>query len=197
MILEGIVTTLDPDGVPNVAPMGPRVEPDMVRFELRPFRTSHTYQNLRGSGQGVLHVTDDVLLIARAAIGLPVAPMTRPADVVQGVVLIESCRAYEFRVLACNDREERTSFLAETCRVHRFRDFFGLNRAKHAVIEAAILATRLELIPLETILDQYRSLAVLVEKTGGPDELAAFALLRDHLQRTLGSRGQQTDLGPE
>jgi hypothetical protein len=66
MILEGIVTTLGPDGVVNVAPMGPRVDPTMTRLLLRPFRTAHTYQNLKQHGEGVFHVTDDVLLLARA-----------------------------------------------------------------------------------------------------------------------------------
>ena len=46
MILEGLVTTLDPDGSPHLAPMGPRVEGDFARFTLRPFPTSNTYQNL-------------------------------------------------------------------------------------------------------------------------------------------------------
>ena len=70
MILEGIVTTLNPDGSLNVAPMGPRVENrSFDRFVLRPYRSSTTYRNLKALGEGVLHVTDDVLLLARAAIG--------------------------------------------------------------------------------------------------------------------------------
>ncbi|HJT78949.1 MAG TPA: DUF447 domain-containing protein, partial [Gemmataceae bacterium] len=73
MILEGIVTTLSPDGALNVAPMGPHVTPGMERFLLRPFPTSQTYRNLTAHGEGVLHVTDDVLLLARAALG-PVEP---------------------------------------------------------------------------------------------------------------------------
>ena len=72
MILEGIVTTVGPDGAVNIAPMGPRVTPDMARFVLRPYKTAQTYRNLKALGEGVLHVTDDVLLLARAAIG-PVA----------------------------------------------------------------------------------------------------------------------------
>ena len=41
MILEGIVTTLAPDGVVNVAPMGPHVEGETFdRFLLKPFRTA-------------------------------------------------------------------------------------------------------------------------------------------------------------
>ena len=68
MILEGIVTTVSAVGAVNVAPMGPRVDPDFSQIVLQPFRTSQTYQNLKARPEGVLHVTDDVLLLARAAV---------------------------------------------------------------------------------------------------------------------------------
>ncbi len=181
MILEGIVTTLNPDGTPNVAPMGPRVEPGMQRFVLRPYRTSTTYRNLKATGEGVLHVTDDVLLLAKAAIGLPADVATRPADVVAGRIIVDACRYYEFRVTDLDDRDDRTTIAAETVAEGRLRDLFGLNRAKHAVVEAAILATRTDFLPPAEIEAEYRKLAVLVEKTGGPAESAAFALLADHV----------------
>ena len=86
MILEAIVTTVNPQGVPNLAPMGPKVESeDLQRFILRPYRTSTTYRNLRDRGEGVLHVTDDVLTLARAAIGTVSDAVYRSADVVAGV----------------------------------------------------------------------------------------------------------------
>jgi hypothetical protein len=194
VILEAIVTTVsDGDGALNVAPMGPKVEPGMRRFLLRPFRTSTTYRNLKAHGEGVLHVTDDVLLLARAAIGAEFEAATRPADIVKGHILIDSCRYYEFRVIDLDDREERTTVVVETVAEGRLRDFFGLNRAKHAVVEAAILATRTEFLPLEEILGDYRRLAPLVEKTGGPAEHEAFALLSRHVLEVARRRG----LGPE
>jgi uncharacterized protein len=193
MILEGIVTTLAPDGRVNVAPMGPRVSltpsGDLERFVLRPFRTAQTYANLKAHGEGVLHVTDDVLLLARAALGPPdPLPPMRPAARVRGWVLTGACRYYEFRVTACDDQAERAEFDAEVVHAGRLRDFFGLNRAKHAVVEAAILATRIGILPLHDIESEYRKLAVLVEKTGGPQEHEAFALLRQHVQKVAGSR---------
>jgi hypothetical protein len=84
VILEGIVTTLAPDGTLNVAPMGPKLGRDPRRFTLRPYQTSTTYRNLKATGEGVLHVTDDVLLLARAAIGMLPTPATRPAGQVRG-----------------------------------------------------------------------------------------------------------------
>src|SRR5438105_15844668 len=108
MILEGIVTTLGADGVVNVAPMGPRVDADMGRFLLRPFPTSQTCRNLRAHGEGVLHVTDDVLLLARAALGPvePPPPLVAAARV-RGFVLRDACRYYEFRVRSIDDSQER------------------------------------------------------------------------------------------
>ncbi len=193
MILEGLVTTLSPSGELNVAPMGPRVEPEMRRFVLRPYRSSTTYGNLKATGEGVLHVTDDVLLLARAAIGLPVDVPTREADAVRGRILTTACRYFEFRVVDLDDREDRTTIVAQTVAEGRFRDFFGLNRAKHAVVEAAILATRVEFLPLTEILAEYRKLAVLVEKTGGPDEHEAFKLLLEHVRDAARARGVAVD----
>src|SRR5262245_21108704 len=101
MILESIVTTIAAGGEINIAPMGPTVDERMEQFVLRPFRTAQTYQNLRQHGEGVLHVTDDVLLLARAALGrLDETPPLFPTDKVRGWVLRDACRYYEFRVNA-------------------------------------------------------------------------------------------------
>ncbi len=185
MILEGIVTTQALDGTLNVAPMGPEVGPgpDLARFTLRPYITSTTYRNLKGTGEGVFHVTDDVLLLARAAIGPVVDAPCRPAGQVRGRVLDIPGRYHEFRVLDLGDRAERTTIRVETVAEGRqARDLFGLNRAKHAVVEAAILATRLRFLPLDAILADFDRLAPLVAKTAGPDERLAFALLLDHVR---------------
>jgi hypothetical protein len=183
MILEGLVTTRDPDGSPHLAPMGPRVLDDFARFTLRPFPSSHTYQNLLRDEQGVLHVTDDALLLARAAIG-PVKPFpaVRAAQKIQGFVLVDSCRHFEFIVRSLDDSGERMSIEAEVVCVGRTRDFFGFNRAKHAIVEAAILATRLHLLPLGEVAAEFRKLRTIVGKTGGPAEMEAMDLLEAKLR---------------
>jgi hypothetical protein len=184
MILEGIVTTISPEGVLNIAPMGPRVDDAMDRFVLRPFKTAQTYRNLCHHGEGVLHVTDDVLLLARAAVGaVEPFPEVERATVVLGYVLRDACRYYEFRVVSVDDREERVSIEAEAVHRGRLRDFFGFNRAKHAVVEAAILATRTAFLPPEEIEEEFRRLAVPVQKTGGPQEHEAFRFLAEYVGR--------------
>ena len=189
MILEGLVTTLNPDGSPHLAPMGPRVEGDFARFTLRPFPTSHTYQNLLRHRQGVLHVTDDTLLLARAAIGaVEPFPAVRRAERVEGFVLVDSCRHFEFVVESVDDSAERVSIEAEVVHTARTRDFFGFNRAKHAVVEAAILVTRLHILPLADVAAEVKKLRVIVGKTGGPDEHTAMDLLEGKLREAEATR---------
>ena len=187
MILEGIVTTQNTEGIINVAPMGPIVDATMQTFVLRPFQTSTTYQNLKQTNVGVLHVTDDVLLLACAAIGkLNDVPETQPAERINGVVLKTACRWYEFKVTSLDDHEERTRIECKVVHAGRLRDFFGFNRAKHAVIEAAILATRVHLIPADEIRAEFERLSVPIEKTAGPQEREAFALLSEYVaERTV------------
>src|SRR5262245_51742452 len=124
MILEGIVTTVGPTGALNVAPMGPRVDAAMQRFLLRPYHTAQTYRNLKAHGEGVLHVTDDVLLLARAALGPIEPPPVVAAAHVRGFVLRDACRYYEFRVVALDESEERIRIEAEVVHTGRLRDFF-------------------------------------------------------------------------
>jgi hypothetical protein len=99
MILEAVVTTRNSDGSTNVSPMGPSIGDDMSRFELRPFNTSKTFANLQRTREGVLHITDDVLLIAQSAIGrLDELPAMQAASFVDVETIRSACRWYEFEV---------------------------------------------------------------------------------------------------
>jgi hypothetical protein len=194
MILEAVVTTLGPDDTVNIAPMGPHVDPSypavpLTEFELRPYVTSRTWANLQQHPEGVLHVIDDVLLLAQAAVGAidPVPPLL-PASHVRGRILRDACRAYEFRLVETDTRSERIRLRAAVVGTHRLRDCFGFNRAMFAVVEAAILATRTAFLPLDQIEADYARLAILVEKTAGPREREAFEFLRAHLAQVRASR---------
>src|SRR5207248_8228956 len=115
-------------------------------------------------------------------------PPLRAAAHVRGWILREACRAYEFRVRAMDEREERVPIEAEVVHAERLRDVFGFNRAKHAVVEAAILATRTDFLPLDQIEAEFERLAVIVGKTGGPAEHEALAFLKEHVQRVAHAR---------
>jgi len=127
-------------------------------------------------------IGDDALLLARAAIGrIDEIPAHHSAAVVSGFVLDDACRAYEFRAVSFDDSEQRMRMDCEVVREHRQREFFGFNRAKHAVVEAAILATRVHLLTREAILAEYAKFDVIVDKTGGDAERQAMTLLRHHV----------------
>lgn len=169
----------------NVAPMGPIVDAGFTRFVLRPFKSATTYRNLKATGVGVFHVTDDALLIAKAAVGkvrCGADVACRPAGTVAGVVLTGACRYYELKVVDLDDREDRTTIVADVVGSGTLRDFFGFNRARHAVLEAAILATRTHLTGTRPVLDEYARLAVIVEKTGGPGEREAMRFLTGYVE---------------
>jgi uncharacterized protein len=186
VILEGLVTTLTEGGEPHIAPMGVLVGEQLTDLVLRPYRSSQTYANLKLTRQGVLHVTDDVEMLARAAIHqLAPLPELIQAVHVEGRIIADACRWYEFRVTKLDDQAERTTIAARVVGQGRLRDFFGFNRAKHAVLEAAILATRLHLVSPAEMREEFRRLAVLVKKTAGAQERRAFQLLHQYVVEKL------------
>ena len=181
MIVEGLLTTKDRDGRINVAPMGPVVDPKFVSFRLRPFAGSKTFQNLLDSRVAVFHIVDRVNIIAEAAIRkLKDAPATQPASKVDGAVLEDCCRWFELRVTDADTSEPRSVMTCEVVHSEERRPFWGFNRARHAVLEAAILATRLHLLPRELVESQFAILQSAVEKTGDDEETKSFEMLSDH-----------------
>jgi hypothetical protein len=167
--------------------MGPIVDSDFSQILLKPFRTSKTYGNLKHSDVGVLHITDDVELFAQAAVGrLSPLPPLIPATTINGVIIANACRWYAFRVASLDDSTERTAIVAAVVDQGTIREFFGFNRAKHAVIEAAILATRLSLLSAEHIHSEFDRLAVIVSKTAGHQEQRAFAFLTNYIEEYYG-----------
>jgi hypothetical protein len=179
MIVETIVTSLDTRGVVNCAPMGVEWGDDSII--LKPFLETATYRNLMATRAAVVNLTDDVMLFAQAAISNPVFS-TRPAIVVRGAVLADCCSWREVEVQSIDSRPPRSRI--ETRVVHRGtgREFIGFNRAKHAVLEAAIYATRLHLLARAFIDSELARLQVIVDKTAGPRELEAMSLLTDYVR---------------
>lgn len=179
MILETIVTTIDPEGLVNCAPMG--VEWGDEAIVLKPFLETATYRNVLATRAAVVNLIDDVRVFARAAISNPVYPTT-PAAAVRGVVLADCCSWRELEVRAVDSTPPRSRI--DMAVVHRAtrREFIGFNRARHAVLEAAIYATRLHLLPRPLIDSELARLQVIVDKTAGPQEFEAMALLTGHIR---------------
>jgi hypothetical protein len=184
VIIESIVTTVDAEGRVNCAPMG--VEWGDETIVLKPFLETATYRNVVATQAAVVNLIDDARVFARAAISNPEYP-TRPATAVRGVVLVDGCSWRELTVRSIDSTPPRSRI--EMAVVHRgvTREFIGFNRARHAVLEAAIYATRLHLLSREFIESEMARLQVIVDKTAGPDEQEAMALLAEHMMRRTSS----------
>lgn len=195
MILESILTTIGQDGRVNLAPMGPMltnpaamsVHDDDPGFILRPYEGSTTLKNLLATRRATIHVCDDVELFARAAIGElhDVESRVSQTSDQQYAVLHQCHRWFQVTidsVVETPPRYEMTCGLNASAIVN---PFFGFNRAKHAVIEAAILATRVHLLEPNEIRSQLAVLKSPAEKTAGPSEQAAFDLLVRTIDRRI------------
>lgn len=191
-IIEGIVTTENADSTINIAAMGPLVDDRFTTLVIRPFKTSSTYANLIRSNAGVFHVTDDVELFAKVSLGQVPEQKFLPAE---PLVLESCCRWYRFAIDSTDDSQERATLIATVTAQGTIRDFVGFNRAKNAVIEAAILATRLRFLDLYEVQTQFATLCTIVEKTGGIQETKAFELLAERLAEVSRKRLMELPTG--
>ena len=87
-----------------------------------------------------------------------------------------------FRIIASSHGKLHDLFLGRPTRI---RDFFGFNRAKHAVVEAAILATRIQILKPEEIRKELTRLESPLNKTAGEQERRAFDFLRSYIEEAL------------
>ena len=181
MIIETIVTTVAEDGTLNCAPMG--VEWGSGHLVLKPFLETATYRNLVASRAAVVHLIDDVRVFARGAISNPSYP-TVPASFVRGAVLVDCCSWREVAVQTIDTDPPRSRMEATIVHTGTRREFVGFNRAAAAVIEAAIYSTRLHILPREFVESELARLQVIVDKTAGPNEREAMALLTDYIRST-------------
>jgi hypothetical protein len=184
MIIETIVTTSDTHGQVNFAPMGVEWGEDLI--VIKPFLETTTFHNLRETGVAVVNITDDVSIFARAALSSPEFP-AHAAERVKGVVLDAACSWREVEVVKIDDTPPRSRIDVRVVHRGTRRDFIGFNRARSAVLEATILATRTHLLPAEEIRGELARLQVIVNKTAGERECEAMDFVTSHVRDKLGA----------
>lgn len=191
MIIETVVTSVNEDGSANIAPMGAVTEAaGWEQFELRPFDTARTCGNLLRTRGGVLHLTDDPLLFAQAIAGeWPEPPALVPFGPEGDRRIAGAVAAHRFRVVWSESRNGRTVLRCRTMESTSEGQWCGLSRARSAVIEAAVLVSRLGLIPDDQIARELERLAAVVSRTGGEREQRALALLSCRLTLPQGEGG--------
>lgn len=175
MIFETVVSTVSTDGKPHLAPMGVRYQGDDVI--LMPFKPSATYDNIVGTGHAVLNLTTDVRVFAGCVTGRRDWPLV-PAERIPGMRLQAALNHVELRLV--EERADVQRPVLRMARVHAARhgDFAGFNRAQAAVIEGAVLVSRLHMLPAEKVREEIAYLQIAIDKTAGPDEHEAWRWLR-------------------
>jgi uncharacterized protein len=181
LVIEGILATEHEDGSLHYAPMGPVVDRDLQSWTLKPFQTSTTFRNLQRTSRAVFHVTDDCYLLAAAAIGVKVDMPSYFLPQI-GWILTEACHWYALQFDAIDVSQPRAVATGRVIGQNSLRPFWGWNRGKHAVLEAAILATRKNILPPDEIAKEWEYLVVRVKKTGGEQEHRAMGLLAKFLE---------------
>lgn len=180
MIVEGLLTTTAHGGRPHVAPMGPVVTEDFATWTLRPFQTSTTFSALRETPHCIFHIVDDVLPIVRTALGIQHEFEFQP-HASGGHIISGACRWFRLEVNSWDVSELRSEATALVESQGTLRDFWGWNRAKHAVLEATILATRRHMLDAGHIAEELAKLESAVKKTCGPREWQAWTELNQFL----------------
>lgn len=180
VIFETVVTTVAPDGRPHVAPMGVRYRNGQVI--LMPFRPSTTHDNIVATGHAVLNIVIDTRVFAGCVTGRREWP-TVPAEQVTGVRLACALSHVELRLAEVADDPRRP--VLHMARVHEAQHapFLGFNRAQAAVIEGAVLVSRLHMLPAEKVDAEMRYLQIAIDKTAGPAEHEAWGWLCDAVAR--------------
>lgn len=181
MIIEGLMTSTAENGGPHVAPMGPVVDSQLETWILRPFQSSTTFANLKRTGRGVFHVVDDVLPLVQAALDMPVDLQFQALN--NGSWIIPSaCHWYSLKLLDWNVSQPRAEVKAVVESSAIIRPFWGWNRAKHAIIEATISATRLHLTGRDALASDLCKWSETVSKTAGTREQQAWDLVLEYIQ---------------
>lgn len=173
-IRECIVTTLGENQRVHIAPMG--IHERGAQLVIMPFKPSATLENIERTSTATLNYTDDVRIYAGCLTNQREWP-TCPTDVIEGIRL-QNCLAHtELEVIEKIENESRPEYFCKIVHEASHAPFHGYNRAQSAVIELAILVSRLHMLPSEKVQKEIEYLTIGYEKTSGPREREAWGWL--------------------
>lgn len=183
-IREAIVATVNARGEPHLAPLGLIAEGE--NWILAPFHPSTTLENLRQAPFAVANFTDDVRVFAGCLTGRREWPLA-PASVVAAPRLANTLAHLELEVIDAREDALRPRFVCRVVHSAAHAPFAGFNRAQGAVIEGAILISRLHILPRAEVEADLERLSVIVEKTAGAREQEAWRWLMDKAAEAFAS----------
>lgn len=179
IIYETIVTSVDGDSQAHIAPFGVRERNGLIL--IAPFRPSTSLENLLNSRSAVLNLTDDVRIFAGALTGRRNWPV-RKAEKINGYVLESALAHRELELVEVREDAVRPELYFRVIHEVNHAPFRGINRAQAAVIELAVLASRLNRLPMEKIDSEISYLSIAIEKTAGEREIEAWSWLIEHIE---------------
>ncbi|MEI8363089.1 MAG: DUF447 domain-containing protein [Betaproteobacteria bacterium] len=174
MIYETIISTVDTQGNVHVTPFGISMQDDFV--VISPYKPSKTLENILATEHAVMNLTDDVRVFA-GALTRQYAWTLLPATNITGFRLADTLVHKELKLVKVLDDALRPQLFLETVHEEQHQAFSGFNRAQAAVIELAVLVSRLTRLPMEKITQDINYLTIAIEKTAGPRELEAWGWL--------------------
>ncbi len=173
-IVETIVTTADAAGEVHIAPLG--LIEDGPHWIIAPFKPSRTLDNLRANPCAAASHTDDVRVFAGCVTGRKLWPVV-PAAKIKGGRLADCVAHWELKVEHVTEHEQRPRFACSIVHRQTHKAWEGYNRAEAAVLELAVLTTRLNMLPPDKIESELKYLEIAVAKTAGPREGEAWEWL--------------------
>lgn len=176
LIVETIITTRALDGSVHIAPLG--LIADGEDWVIAPFAPSTTLANLRENPVAVANHTDDVRVFAGCLTGRR-AFKVRRAEKIDGAVLEDALVHWELQVARVEEDAQRPRFVCRKVHEASHGTWGGFNRAQAAVIEAAVLVSRLKMLPREKIETELAYLDIAISKTAGPREREAWDWLME------------------
>lgn len=176
MIYETIISSVDTQGNAHVTPFGISMQDDLV--VISPYKPSATLDNILATEHAVMNLTDDVRIFA-GALTRRQAWALLPATKVAGFRLADTLTHKELKLVKVIDDELRPRLFLEVVHEEQHQAFLGFNRAQAAVIELAVLVSRLTRLPMEKITQDINYLSIAMEKTAGARELEAWGWLME------------------
>ena len=173
-VVTSVAASVAADGTPHIAPMGVRYRDDHVL--LMPFKPSTTHANIIATGAAVLNILTDTRVFAGCVTGRRAWP-TQPAEHINGVRLDCAQRHIELRLARQDDDAQRP--VLHMARVHAatHADFNGFNRAQAAVIEGAVLVSRLHMLAAKKADVEMAYLQIAIDKAASAHEHEARGLV--------------------
>jgi hypothetical protein len=125
-----------------------------------------------------MNLTDDVRVFAGALTGRQPWQLTA-ASKIEAPRLVDCLAHIELQLVEVRDDATRPQLIMQKMFEKNHKPFLGFNRAQAAVLELAVLVSRMHLLPKDKIMNELRYLRIAIDKTAGEREIEAWRWLTE------------------